>query len=175
MWKAAHVALTKWLVSKEEFKDLSRHKTAFLVGSILPDCMPSFVTKRHRLEDTFSILKKEIQKLQRHRRTDFYFCLHLGIVLHYIADYFTYPHNKPFHGNFLEHCIWEKNQQQYLTKYLQKLTSPTIVLSEDFYSYLLEKHREYLKKGGSLKNDCKYATQVTYYFAVMFIQAIKSN
>ena len=44
MWKAAHVALTKWLVSKEEFKDLSRHKTAFLVGSILPDCMPSFVT-----------------------------------------------------------------------------------------------------------------------------------
>ena len=105
----------------------------------------------------------------------FYFCLHLGIVLHYIADYFTYPHNRTFHGNFVEHCIWENKQQQYLTRYLQKLSSPAIVLRKDLYSYLLRRHEEYLKRGISLKNDCKYVTEVSYCFTVTLIQVIEAD
>lgn len=174
MWKAAHLRLAKWLLNQEELEDFGRHKIAFLVGSILPDCMPSFVTKRHRLEDTFFVLKEEIQKLQEHSKVDFSFCLHFGMVLHYVADYFTYPHNKTFHGNFLEHCIWERKQQQYLTRHLKKsVTLAPTILGKDFCQYLLKKHEEYLKRGVSLENDCNYVVEVSYCFAVALMQALE--
>ena len=70
MWKAAHLRLAKWLLNQEELEDFGRHKIAFLVGSILPDCMPSFVTKRHRLEDTFFVLKEEIQKFHLNKSSN---------------------------------------------------------------------------------------------------------
>ncbi len=174
MWKAAHLRLAKWLLNQEGLEDFGRHKIAFLVGSILPDCMPSFVTKRHRLEDTFFVLKEEIQKLQECSKVDFSFCLHFGMVLHYIADYFTYPHNKTFHGNFLEHCIWEKEQQQYLTRYLKKpVISVSTNLGKDLCPYLLKKHEEYLEGEVSLVNDCAYVVEVSYGFARTLLQAIE--
>lgn len=170
MWKSAHVRLAKYLASQDELVSLNKHYIAFIVGSILPDCMPSFITRRHRLEDTLFILKKELQKVSECSEVTFRFCLHLGIVLHYIADYFTYPHNKIFHGNFLEHCLWEKNQLKYLTSYLQK---PTVKSNTNgLCMYLQRKHEQYLKESVSLEHDCKYIAEVSYHFAIRFVQAI---
>ena len=84
-----------------------RLTSTFYLGSILPDCVPSFITRRHSKEETFEILKEEIHSLTDYydsaRGIDAYFCRHLGIITHYIADYFTYPHNSLFPGNIKEH------------------------------------------------------------------------
>lgn len=176
MWKAAHAELANYLIKQEQLEDLNRHKIAFLVGSILPDCVPSFLTKRHRLEETFPIVKKEIQNLQKRHKVDVSFCLHLGVILHYVADSFTYPHNKTFHGNFLEHCIWEREQWKYLNKHWKKSVSsvPTI-LWKDLCKHLLKKHDEYLKRGVSLTNDCQYIIEVSFCFAVALVGVTEEN
>lgn len=165
MWKSSHVKLAKYLTEQEEFFCLNKHRTVFLLGSILPDCMPSFITRRHRLEDTLFILKKELYSIESCNKVDFHFCLHLGIALHYVADYFTYPHNCIFYGSFLEHCIWEWQQSKALTKVLQKpldSTQSSIFNTEAFIKYLLKKHRAYLKEGVCLATDCKYVVEVCY-------------
>lgn len=176
MWKAAHVELAKYLTKQEQLKDLSRHQLAFMMGSVLPDCLPSFLTKRHRMEETFFVVEKEIQRLQQHNKVDFYFCLHLGVVLHYLADYFTYPHNQTFHGNFVKHCLWEKEQWKDLTRYLKNSVMPVSAApSGDLRQYLLKKHDEYLKREVSLANDGKYVIEVTYRFAVALLQVTEDH
>ena len=33
------------------------------------------------------------------------FMRHLGEVIHYLADYFTFPHNTIYPGNLKDHCV----------------------------------------------------------------------
>ncbi len=168
MWKSSHIRLAKYLANKQEFSCLNNHRLGFFLGSILPDCVPSFITRRHRIEATFSILKEELQKIEVRSKVDFYFCLHLGIILHYVADYFTYPHNCAFHGTFMEHCIWEWKQQKCLKSLLQRsLDSPQ--QSTDLMKYLLKMHYKYSEEGISVETDCRYAVEVCYTFVTSAI------
>ena len=103
MRKKSHISLAKFLMNNMEFKDLNEHKKAFYVGSILPDCSPSFLTRKHTIEETFPILINEIKKItvdyDMEQGITTYYCRHLGVVTHYLADYFTFPHNSNFQGN----------------------------------------------------------------------------
>lgn len=168
MWKSSHIRLAKYLADKQEFSCLHDHRLGFFLGNILPDCMPSFITRRHRIQDTFFILKEELQKIESSSKVDFYFCLHLGIILHYVADYFTYPHNCSFHGTFFEHCIWEWKQQKFLKSLLQKpLGSPQ--KSRNLINYLLKMHYKYAEEGISIATDCRYVVEVCYTFVTSAI------
>jgi len=172
MWKSSHVRLAKYLADQQEFSCLSNHRLGFFLGSILPDCIPSFITRRHRIQDTFFILKEELQKIESCSKADFYFCLHLGIVLHYVADYFTYPHNCAFDGTFFEHCIWEWQQQKSLKSLLQKplgFSKSEMLESKDLIKYLLKMHHAYLKEGISVTEDCKYVVEVCHAFVTSAI------
>ena len=142
MWKSSHIRLAKYLADKQEFSCLHDHRLGFFLGNILPDCIPSFITRRHRIQDTFFILKEELQKIESSSKVDFYFCLHLGIILHYVADYFTYLLQKP-------------------------LGSPNE--SRDLIKYLLKKHNNYLEEGASIATDCRYVVEVCYTFAASAI------
>ena len=42
----------------------------------------------------------------------------VGEVVHYIADYFTFPHNEIYPGNLKDHCMYEKELKLYLREYL---------------------------------------------------------
>lgn len=39
---------------------MTDHRKAFYLGSILPDCKPSFLTQRHEFEGTFEMVKERI-------------------------------------------------------------------------------------------------------------------
>ena len=36
-------------------------------------------------------------------------CAGLGVIIHYIADYFTFPHNDHYPGNVKDHCYYERD------------------------------------------------------------------
>ena len=50
MRKKSHISLAKYIVGSLEEQDLVKHKKAFYLGSILPDCKPSFLTVKHEIE-----------------------------------------------------------------------------------------------------------------------------
>lgn len=116
MRKKSHIALASYLLHSEGMTLLTTHKKAFYLGNILPDCVPSFITRRHCIKDTFSVLKKELSLLIEHydytKGITAYFCRHLGIILHYVADYFTFPHNHFYPGNLKDHCDYEEILKQ---------------------------------------------------------------
>lgn len=180
MRKKSHISLAKHIVNISDMPGFDRHRKAFYVGSILPDCKPSFLTKRHEITETFDLVEKGIRKLTKNYRSiedlsTMYFTK-LGEVIHYIADYFTFPHNKEYTGNMKQHCIYEGKLKHKLREYIRRLDEKdlrkwkyNLRLEElesfnsvaDICEFLRAEHRNYIRRGNhSVEEDCKYIVGV---------------
>ena len=173
MRKKSHISLAKYLMNNMNVHDLHEHKKAFYIGSILPDIKPSFLTKRHTIEETFDILIDEIRKItvdyDIHRGINGYYARHLGVITHYLSDYCTFPHNSIFTGNIKEHCYYEKELKFSLREYVQSASaqrerneykkSHTI---EEISHFILKTHKEYLKAIKTVKGDIHYIIELCF-------------
>lgn len=187
MRKKSHISLTGCIINNMHIDNLYAHRKAFYIGSILPDCVPSFITRRHCVEDTFEILRKEIRKLVEEFDTskdiNGYFCRHLGIVTHYIADYFTLPHNKMFLGNIKAHCDYEKELKIKLKQFVRtngaKIERDFDVKLrgvDEICNIIKQKHDEYISKGKSnVTNDIEYIVNICNRIVDYILQAFDLN
>jgi hypothetical protein len=171
--KKSHISLAQYLVNNIDRQDLIKHKKAFYLGSILPDCKPNFLTTKHEFGGTFDKLKEDIKKLTiasdiNLNNSRAYF-RDLGQVIHYIADYFTFPHNKNYDGSLKDHCIYEKHLKIGLKEYITSGEAARNVEKlirfeslETLFQYIAQAHDEYLKFKRSVKEDCKYIVNLTH-------------
>ena len=60
MRKKSHISLARYIVANTEDEGLKKHWLSFYIGSVLPDCKPSFIYKRHEITGTFPKLRKDI-------------------------------------------------------------------------------------------------------------------
>jgi hypothetical protein len=171
--KKSHISLAKYLMNNMNVQDLHEHKKAFYIGSILPDLTPSFLTKRHTIDETFEILMNEIKKLtvnyDINRGINGYYARHLGVITHYLSDYCTFPHNSIFEGSFTEHVYYEKELKFSLREYIQRdeaqrereeyKKSHTI---EEISLYIQKTHKEYLRAIKSVKDDIYYIIELCF-------------
>lgn len=167
MRKKSHVSLSKYLLDNVDSELLEQHRKAFILGSILPDCKPSFVTERHNIEETFDKVTESVEKLTvnctDYKRISTAYCRKLGEVTHYVADYFTYPHNSVYDGSMKDHCVYEGELKHALVDYIvaeQFTVNRSIVKSfntpQDLCDYLKSMHSEYLKVEKNITSDCMY-------------------
>ena len=63
MRKKSHISLARYIVANTKDEELKKHKLSFYIGSILPDCKPSFVYKRHEISATFPLVRRNIAYL----------------------------------------------------------------------------------------------------------------
>ena len=179
MRKKSHISLARYLVNSKGMEELLAHKKAFYIGSIWPDCTISFIYRRHSKEKTFSIMRKELEKLAEsyHKKgINGKFCRHLGIITHYIADYFTYPHNEFYTGSIKDHCIYEKELKFYLREYVkteearrERLKNLNVESIDEICELIERKHKEYAKELKIVKQDCVYIVAINHMVVDMFL------
>ena len=171
--KKSHISLAKYLMNNMNVQDLYEHKKAFYIGSILPDLKPSFLTKRHTIDETFDILMDEIKKITIHydinKGINSYYARHLGVITHYLSDYCTFPHNSVFTGTLSEHCYYEKELKYSLKEFVQSSSaqrqrteckkSQTI---EEISLFIRKTHREYLTAIKTVKGDIHYIIELCF-------------
>ncbi len=171
MRKKSHIWLARFLVNGLGDEVLKRRWKAFYMGNLLPDCRPAFLTTRHEYEGTIELVEQKLRCLtdtRNYRPEDsFRYMLDLGQVLHYIADYFTYPHNRHYRGSLKEHCIYESFLKLRFRAYIKSgeavfCTGMQDELDsvEDILCFLRENHREYIKNEHTVEEDCVYITRV---------------
>lgn len=73
----------------------------------------------------------------------------LGAALHYLADSFTFAHNRTFTGGLRQHQIYERGLHTAFVEYLSRRHGGTIPADE-------ESHRQYLAQRPSRETDCRY-------------------
>lgn len=173
MRKKSHISVAKYLMNSTGMEYLQGHKKSFYFGSILPDCVPSFITRRHCIEDTIEILQKEIDKVTKNYDTERgltpYFCRHLGVITHYIADYFTFPHNSIYPGNLKDHCAYEEDLKHAIREYVKSEEAAKVreknglfKTSEEIIEFIRKSHEEYLNLIIQIKLDCMYIVELCH-------------
>lgn len=171
MRKKSHISLARFLVRKAGDDVLRRRWKAFYVGSLLPDCRPSFLTVHHEYEETFDLVERKIRSLTedagRRPEDSMRYMIDLGQIFHYIADYFTFPHNSNYSGSLKDHCIYEKYLKFRLRSYIRERAcvlcaeeGEQLYSVEDILDYIRRNHREYMKEFRSVEEDCEYITRV---------------
>ena len=99
--KSTHLSLAGYIVDIVD-ADMIDHPLAFRFGSLEPDLVPSFITTKHRIDLTFHKLEKKINKVideyDKNKGMTIGLSKDLGVITHYIADYFTFPHNIEYPG-----------------------------------------------------------------------------
>lgn len=184
MRKKSHISVAKYLMNSNGMECLQEHKKAFYIGSILPDCIPSFITRRHSIEETLHILKKEIDKITEDYDVDkglsSYFCRHLGVITHYVADYFTFPHNSTYPGNIKDHCAYEEDLKHAIRSYVKSEEAKKVrernglfKNSEEIITFIKGAHAEYLNLINAVKLDCEYIVELCHKVVDAILQLLE--
>ena len=168
MRKKSHISLTKGVVHGLSAEQRFGHRLSLYVGSILPDCTPSFLTRRHCIEDTFDVCEKKMLGFLKHYKTkkkgvSILSSIRMGVVLHYIADYFTFPHNDHYPGNVKDHCYYERDLKFGMRAFLQTEEAAQIKEHvaaydsvEELTSYIRSIHNSYMKLAHTVEEDIRY-------------------
>ncbi|MDO4336660.1 MAG: zinc dependent phospholipase C family protein [Eubacteriales bacterium] len=173
MRKKSHILLAR-CIADELFvsESLQSHRKAFCLGNVLPDIRPSFITKRHEYFGTFYEVQDKIRELVENGPeviNERVFWRRLGEVLHYIADYFTFPHNRTYTGTLREHNHYEKVLKNNLKAYIQSGEAHIYMNSTlrfgslpELIEYVQEKHAVYMEKIRNISDDIQYILSVCY-------------
>ncbi len=173
MRKKSHISLARDIVHNSDDTSLKKHKWAFYLGSILPDIKPSFLYRKHEFNGTFEQVKKNIALLSDEQReggkqkTKYY--RNLGQITHYIADYFTFPHNKIYPGSLKDHCSYEGELKQRLLEYLkteredrEHYKRVEFINSDALCDFVKKSHEEYLKRKIDVDEDIKHIVSLNH-------------
>lgn len=183
MRKKSHISLAQYIVNSVEAEPLEKHRKAFCLGSILPDCKPSFLTTKHEIDGTFGNMQEEILRLTdkniNQKGNMRVFCRDLGQVIHFIADYFTFPHNHIYPGTLKDHCVYEEELKHTLRSYIKsgeaEKNSHLINVfrtPQEICDYIKKSHEEYLKIKKTVKEDCKYIVSICHQVVVGILNLI---
>lgn len=171
MRKKSHISLSRGVIKGLGEENIIRHRYTFYIGSIVPDCIPSFVTRRHNMEQTFDVfvkhMEKFVDKLNKKRKMGFMQSIRMGMILHYIADYFTLPHNSHYNGGFKEHCVYEGAQLRFMRSYVNEVRTEEISIKrpdplkdiKQIVEYIKRKHKEYVELHQGVREDCEFSLE----------------
>ena len=88
-------------------------------------------------------------------------------VMHYMADYFTFPHNTNFTGNLYEHNKYEKHLKNHLKRYIESGAADRMVILpvnfgsfRELVEYIGNAHERYLLKERNIAEDVQYILRI---------------
>lgn len=173
MRKKSHISLARLLVESLNNEDLKKHRLSFYIGSILPDIKPSFLYRRHEIERTFPDIRRHIERLSEGQKviekTGRKYYMDLGQISHYLADYFTFPHNKSYPGGLKEHCSYEKKLKKDLRHYIKcrRAEQAFVPAKESSFgnadalcNFIQKAHDDYIVRKHDVEDDIRHIIDV---------------
>jgi hypothetical protein len=162
---------THWLIGKVVVQLVAREMPdrldplGFCWGSILPDLARPYNQVPHNLEDSHPLLKDMLLKSQNSAFSNQKaLSVHLGMIGHFLSDYFCSAHNRPDLMSLIPHTIYEaKLLGQVNEPMLRKLAfalPKNEIETSDLYSYLQGKHQDYRQAPPGPETDFSFAMQV---------------
>lgn len=169
MKSTTHFAMAHILAAALQKRGIHVNQIAFAYGNIAPDYMPTMIVNPHfgkvctkNIEDITTELA-EIP-LPKNGYVNAEYSKRLGIMCHYICDYFCYAHNGDFNGNLRQHANYENELDTFMRHYWFRLLEngfkAELTCSEkqaDISIDIDKIKKDYFAAGYSTQNDLNYA------------------
>lgn len=171
MKKTSHLLMGRLLLEYiEQHFGVALSERRFLFGNVLPDYLPSFLSRPHFLKYSTEHVKKLTQKLllrlplayeTQKRRAKY--ALRLGMLCHFYTDFFCHAHSPRFRFGPRVHTIYEIGLARYFRenydsiKELSILANPGEGLSvEEIFARFEALQQKYLAVEQSFFNDITF-------------------
>lgn len=164
----------------EEKLKIKLDMLGFIYGNIIPDISPVLLKIPHYRNKAAEFVNSEIRalmdyKLRKHSECSKEFSMRLGIVMHYLCDFFCHAHTSTYQGSPFQHYMYELK----LFKFGKNLSSSVnihyssrhlhIKGSYEHVIKVIDKlHKIYESKTPSLRLDTAFITRIST-FAVLNI------
>lgn len=94
-------------------------------------------------------------------------------MIHYLADYFTFPHNSNYMGTLKDHCIYEKHLKNSLKDYIQSGEAEknrlyiqksvyNLTSAEAICDFIKRSHQSYMKLKNTVEGDCRHIVSLCH-------------
>ena len=178
----AHYELAEYILNQYPLPLSGISGFALKFGSILPDICFYTHIQSHCYKGTFDRLEKKMGRLVRRgslRRID---VIRLGVQLHYLADYFTYPHNSCFEGSMRDHHEYEELLYKGMKDIFESAdmyytpSAPNPENMEELMSLIRRTHENYTGEEKRLEVDCEYIINVcAVFFHAMYVMLLQKT
>ncbi|MCX7746250.1 MAG: zinc dependent phospholipase C family protein [Clostridia bacterium] len=138
-----------------------------LKGSVAPDSAPTMVIIPHTKTKSIGFVTKQVEWLlntdpaEEGCKREFSF--RLGVVIHFISDYFCRAHNEFKYLNPILHFIYENRLKKFFSKNIPcfsfKKTEPHF--KGNIKEYIYDFHNQYKLNKKSMENDFYYSLLTT--------------
>ena len=156
MNKKCHWSLASYLIGDSSWR---LRGFALKLGSIMPDILVHTYVVGHKYDATAARVEENLTALQENGTWSLGDCFRLGYNLHFLEDYFTYPHNNHFEGGFIDHCLYEHRLSKAMSGYLRENRSADCDApnaGRSIRAVLHNHHAAYMKSAPSPENDAAY-------------------
>lgn len=159
---------------------------SFKYGSIKPDLMPKPFKIAHYKNKSFAHTINKIEKIQKQfileQDKDLkLFSVNLGVIIHYIADYFCRAHNDCRYNFFPAHIIYENKLcrefskinlnevEQIFRKCLLNIQKDNLTVPTHLEKYINKKHEKYLNSSKEIALDISFSMELCLIVSLVII------
>ena len=171
MKSASHHAMGHLLFEALTNEGYQLDRELFVLGNLLPDYLPEMVLTPHftlKCQREIHIFTEALagQPVQKGEQLPPEYALRLGILCHYLTDYFTYAHTPEFRLGLKEHAAYEQRLDDYFRDHYtieqsqRRLTSPASETARDVVKDIYRNKRDYRVSERTLETDVQFAFSV---------------
>ncbi|HWQ05834.1 MAG: zinc dependent phospholipase C family protein [Clostridiaceae bacterium] len=118
MKSASHHAMGYLLYSALEQEGIQLDKELFVLGNLLPDYLPELILAPHftmKCQREINLFTGVLaaQRVLPESEIPLEYSLRLGILCHYLTDYFCFAHSREFQQNLARHSSYEQALDDY--------------------------------------------------------------
>lgn len=189
------MTLSHSLIGKTVYSAISEHLDVKLIerqlkyGCIKPDLAPRLRAIPHFKDKSFDFINDMVeemrsQSLPESKQQMGAFSINLGVIMHYIADYFCYAHNNAAYDSLLPHFIYENslviafasaNLDGICTDAIASVKQQQIVTKKWLREYIEERHREYVNCRMSMRADVSFSVEACVTVAYVVVVSCIMN
>lgn len=134
---------------------------SFVHGNMLPDLNLKFrMTMHSKKEDWENVLKIIDEIAYCTEKVNENISIKLGMLSHYLCDFFTFPHNEAFGKNIIHHELYEQAQRILWWRNISKIWAECtkeikveLKSTKDIISYIEDMHSIYIRNLGDKRRD----------------------
>lgn len=169
-----HYKIAVYCWNQECLKTNWFQKAAFVLGNVEPDIniftyFRGRELKGHHYEYSGPVIQKIIRRLENQKLMNLADYFWLGVLMHYVADAFTLPHNQKFKGNMKDHVLYEHKLHKRSMEAMRTGMVPYIkeMIPGNLYERIQSLHRRYEDEKNIWHQDIKYIFHSLYMVMVL--------
>ena len=169
MKSASHHAMGHLLYEALTAQGFQLDREIFVLGNLLPDYLPELILNPHftlKCQREIYIFTEALagQPVTRGEQLPPEYTLRLGILCHYLTDYFTFAHTPEFRLGLKQHGAYEQQLNDYFRAHytqeestLDGFTFTNAASARDVVKEIYLLKRDYRTQGCTLSRDVQHA------------------